>query len=348
MNLAMVILRCRLQLAIVEARLSPYDDQRHAAKGMMDMDPQAYSELSLRELRVLHVLFQERSITRTAQAMETTQPAISKMLRRLRAQFSDPLFVRNGQAMQPTAKSLDIADRLRVLLAAADGLRSAATGFDPTSSNRLFSLLLTDVGMIRFLPPLIARLAVIAPNISVRAVPLDARQFEHRLETGEADLAFGAFPKAARHLRRQRLYFDGYSSVLRKRHPRASKSRSRAGFLAERHILVTGSETGHAAHLTAQRVLSSAIAPAHVMLRVPSFIAGAIVAAETDGIATLPANLAHRLAGPLGLAAFEPPIALPRIEIAQFWHERYHRDAGHRWLRNVTFELFAHSVRLAD
>ena len=199
--------------------------------------------------------------------------------------------------------------------------------------------------MIRFLPPLTARMAVVAPKISVRAVPLDARQFEYRLETGEADLAFGAFPKAARHLRRQRLYFDGYSSVLRKRHPRASKSQSRSGFLAERHILVTGSETGHAAHRTAQHVLSSAIAPANVMLRVPSFIAGAIVAAETDGIATLPVNLAQRLAGPLGLVAFEPPIALPRIEIAQFWHERYHRDAGHKWLRNVTFELFAGSGR---
>src|ERR1700747_2646563 len=113
--------------------------------------------------------------------METTQPAISKVLRRLRAQFSDPLFVRNGQAMQPTARALDIADRLRVLLAAADGLRSAVTPFDPASSDRLFSLLLTDVGMIRFLPPLIARMAAIAPNISVRAVPLDARQFEYRL-----------------------------------------------------------------------------------------------------------------------------------------------------------------------
>ena len=70
----------------------------------------------------------------------------------------------------------------------------------------------------------------------------------------------------------------------------------------------------------------SQIAPANIMLRVPSFIAGAIVAAETDGLTTLPANLAKRLAGPLGLAAFETPIALPRIEIAQYWHERYHRD----------------------
>jgi DNA-binding transcriptional LysR family regulator len=154
------------------------------------MDQEAYSELSLRELRVLDALLHQRSITRTAQSMETTQPAISKVLRSLRAQFSDPLFVRNGQAMQPTARALDIADRLRVLLAAADGLRSAVTPFDPASSDRLFSLLLTDVGMIRFLPPLIARMAAIAPNISVRAVPLDARQFEYRLETGEADLAF--------------------------------------------------------------------------------------------------------------------------------------------------------------
>ena len=309
------------------------------------MDQEAYSELSLRELRVLHALLQQRSITLTAQAMETTQPSISKTLRRLRAQFADPLFVRNGQTMQPTAKALDIADRLQALLAAADGLRSAATEFDPAGSDRLFSLLLTDVGMIRFLPPLIARVATAAPNVSVRAVPLDARQFEHRLESGEADLAFGAFPKAARHLRRQRLYFDSYSSVLRKHHPRARKCQAVSGFLAERHILVTGSETGHAAHRTAHRVLSSAIASANVMLRVPSFIAGAIVAAETDGVATLPTNLAKRLAGPLGLVAFETPIALPRIEIAQFWHERYHRDAGHKWLRRLTFELFSSTIR---
>jgi len=308
---------------------------------MMDMDQEAYSELSLRELRVLNVLLQQRSITRTAEAMETTQPAISKLLRSLRAQFSDPLFVRNGQTMQPTAKALDIADRLRVLLMAADDLRSAVTEFDPARSERLFSLLVSDVGMVIFLPPLIARVATTAPGVSVRAVPLDARHFVHRLETGEADLAFGAFPKAARYLRRQRLYFDGYSSVLRRRHPRAAKAASRAGFLAERHILVTGSDTGHAAHRTADLMLSAAIAPANVMLRVPSFVAGAIVAAETDGIATLPTNLARRLAGPLGLAAFETPIALPRIEIAQFWHERYHRDAGHKWLRHVTFELFA-------
>lgn len=300
----------------------------------------ASSELSLRELRVLNALLHERSITRTAELLATTQPGVSKVLRHLRAQFADPLFVRNGHAMQPTTKALEIADTLRALLGAADSLRAAASAFDSVHSDRTFSLLLTDVGMIHFLPPLIARVTAIAPKVNIRATPLDARQFELKLEAGDADLALGAFPKAARHLRRQRLYFDGFVTVARKGHPRLSASRSRAGYLAQRHILVTASETGHAAHTTAQRVLTSQISPANIMLRVPSFIAGAIVAAETDGLATLPANLAKRLAEPLGLVAFETPIALPRIEISQYWHERYHRDTAHRWFRSVTSDLF--------
>ena len=90
-----------------------------------------------------------------------------------------------------------------MLLGAADSLRASATAFDLADSNRTFNLLLTDVGMIRFLPPLIARMAEIAPRINIRAMPLDLRQFELKLEAGEGDLALGAFPKALRHLRRQ-------------------------------------------------------------------------------------------------------------------------------------------------
>ena len=157
----------------------------------------ASSELNLRELRILHALLHERSITRTAELLATTQPGISKVLRHLRAQFADPLFVRNGHAMQPTAKALEIADQFRALLGVADSLRAAATAFDPVRSDRTFSLLLTDVGMIRFLPPLIAHVAAIAPRVNIRAMPLDSRQFELKLEAGEADLALGAFPKAA-------------------------------------------------------------------------------------------------------------------------------------------------------
>jgi len=305
----------------------------------------AFHELSLKDLRVLQVLLRECSITLAAQVLETTQPDVSKRLAYLRRQFGDQLLVRNGQTMQPTAKATDIAPQVKRLLDTADALQADALVFDPATSDRLFGLLVSDVGMVRFVPPLLERMADAAPRVRLRAVPLGSWQIESKLESGEADLALGAFPRAASHLRRQKLYSDGYVSVVRKDHPRLREMRSPAGFGAQRHILITASEIGHAAHSQAERAISTKIAPSNILLRVPSFLAGAIVASQTDGIATLPANLAASVAAPLGLVAFKTPLALPRIEIAQYWHERFHRDAAHRWLRAMTFELFGEGRR---
>src|SRR5215475_981522 len=312
----------------------------HAAAGMFHMPKRESPDFDFHDLRVLDALIREGSITRAAQALDTTQPAISKLLRRLRARFADPLVVRNGSGVQPTARAVEMAATIRSLLEMAEGLSQERMPFDPKQTEKTFTLLLTDVGMVRFLPPLIARLAELGPNIRVRALPFDSRHFAIKLESGEADLALGAFPKAAGYLRFQRLYSDGYASVVRRGHPRAIEARTRKGFLAEQHILITASETGHAAHLKTQRVLTRAIAPSNILLQVPSFIAGAIVASQTDGVATLPANLAALVAKPLGMSVFRTPVTLPRIKIAQYWHERSHRDPAHRWLRSITLDLF--------
>jgi DNA-binding transcriptional LysR family regulator len=298
------------------------------------------SGIDFRDLRVLDALIREGSITRAAQSLETTQPAVSKLLARLRTRFDDPLFVRRGGGVQPTARAVEMAAQVRSLLEMADSLWQERLPFDPAKSEKTFSLLLTDVGMVRFLPPLVARLAEFAPGIKVRALPLDSRHFALKLESGEADLALGAMPRAAGHLRFQRLYSDGYASVVRRGHPRPTQARTRKGFLAEQHILITASDTGHAAHLDTQRALARIIARSNILLQVPSFIAGAIVASQTDGVATLPANLATIIAEPLGMSIFRTPVPLPRIEIAQYWHERYHRDPAHRWLRSITLSLF--------
>jgi len=312
---------------------------------MISMTKRVFSEIDLGELRVLDTLLRERSITRAAQALETSQPAVSRILKRLRARFSDPLVVRDGRGVQPTARAIEMGGQIRALLETADSLRREHVQFDAKTSDRQFSLLLTDVGMVRFLPPLIAVLTARAPKARIRAVPLDSRHFELKLETGEADLALGAFPAAAGYLRRQRLFSDSYVSVVRKGHPRISRLRSRSGFLSERHILTMASETGHAAHVEAQRVLASQIPAANIVLRVPSFVAGAIVASQTEGVVTLPRNLADIIAAPLGLVAVRTPLQLPRIDIAQYWHERYHRDGAHQWIRSVIFETFGANGR---
>lgn len=171
-------------------------------------------------------------------------------------------------------------------------------------------------------------------------MPLDSHDFETRLATGEADLALGTYAKAPRNLRCQQLYTDSYLSVVRQDHPNRPRLARRAPFCAARHIVVTASGTGHSAHQMAQDTIEAAIAPDHVLLRLPSFIAAALVAAETDGIATLPAVVATSMAHHLQLATFRTPIAMPPISVAQYWHERYHRDPAHRWLRQTCFKLF--------
>ena len=303
------------------------------------------SYLRLQDFKVLNVVLRERSLTRAAEFLDTTQPSISKVLARLRTHFGDPLFIRTGQTMAPTPKALEMAVPLRSLLYAAETLGTPTPSFDPSTSDRMFKVLTTDVGSARFLPPLLSKMAKEGPKLTLQAVPLDSRHFETKLETGEADLALGAFPKAPRGLRRQHLYYDGYLSVARKDHPRLRTLNKRAGFCAARHIVVVGSDIGHAAQQLLQQALEAEIAAENIMLRVPSFVVAALVASQSEGVATIPANLATSVAVNLGLAAVRPPFPLPLFEITQYWHEKYQRDPGHRWLRSTSFDLFAKARR---
>jgi len=232
---------------------------------MMIMTDRNDADLRLRDLRTLNVVLRERNLTRAAQTLGTTQPSVSKVLARLRAHFGDPLVIRNGNArdghaMQLTPRAAEMADPLRNLLVASDGLCASAPSFNPRTSDRVFKVLVTDVGAILFLPRLVSRIAG-EGRLGLRVVPLDSRHFELKLESGEADLALGAFPGAPRGLKHQRLYCSDYLSVVRRRHPRRTKLRSPAEFRAANHIIVTASDVGHAAHHITQQVLESEIPP---------------------------------------------------------------------------------------
>jgi DNA-binding transcriptional LysR family regulator len=141
-------------------------------------------------------------------------------------------------------------------------------------------------------------------------------------------------------IRRQKLYTDTYVSVVRKDHPRLAALSRPDGFLKERHIIVSASSTGHAAHQRLEMILMSKLDPNLIRTSVPSFLTCAYVASRTDSVGNLPAKLAERLATDLQLAVFATPLSLPRFDIGQFWHERVNHDAGHRWFRSRVAALF--------
>ena len=135
-----------------------------------------FMDLQLRDLHLLQVMLSECSLTRAATLLDTTQPTLSKALARLRLQLGDPLLVRDGQIMRPTPKGSEMLTPLRNLLSGAKGLvHPQSMPFDPQSSIHRFRLLVSDVGMILFLPALTTRLAAAGPGLKLEALSLDSR-----------------------------------------------------------------------------------------------------------------------------------------------------------------------------
>jgi DNA-binding transcriptional LysR family regulator len=302
--------------------------------------PRGYAEeLDLHHLRVLDALLREHSLTRAAKALNLSQPALSKTLARLRRHFADPLFVRVALRMEPTPKALKLQEPVRAILDRMQALKSEHVPFDPRTSSRTFTFCVVDAGVIKLLPPLVNYLAEHAPQVRLRAMQLETQNLDAWLESGKIDFAMGAFPDLVKSIRRQPLWVERYVSVVKKGHPRLSAEPSAKEFAAEKHVLVSTLGTGHA-HQLAERAVEAAIPPENIICRVPIFIAAAIVAKRTEAVATLPLSMATVLAKELDLEVVTPPIKLPKIEIAQYWHERFHRDPGNEWIRSVFRTLF--------
>jgi DNA-binding transcriptional LysR family regulator len=302
--------------------------------------PSGYStDLDLQHLRVLDVLLREHSLTRAAKVLDVTQPALSKTLARLRTYFDDPLFVRVSHRMEPTPKALALAKPVGEILDNMRALRGEHEAFDPRRSTRTFQFCVVDAGVIKLLPPLLNRVMVEAPHVRLRVVQLDGEHLESWLETGTIDFAMGSFPSLIKGVRRQFLWTEEYVSVVNRGHPRLSRTPSLREFGAENHVLVSTLGTGHA-HKLAERAVEAAVPAQNIICRVPIFVAAAVIAKHTNAIATLPLSIATVLAEDLNLEIFRPPIKLPKIEIFQYWHNRYHREPGNKWIRTVFSSLF--------
>ncbi len=297
-------------------------------------------EVDLRQLRAFEVLLRERNLTRAAAVLGVAQPALSKTLAKLRRYFADPLFVRTGHRMEPTAKALELANAVHALLDDATMLRARHRPFDPATSTRTFAFSVVDSGLVRLLPQLLSYLEAHAPGVRLKVTPIDLEGLEAALEAGHLDFAMGSFRSRSKRIRGQTLWSVNYVSVVRSGHPRLVAKPSLAAFAAERHVLVSTAGTGHA-HQLVERALERALPPERIVCRVPTFLAAAYVASRTDAVATLPQGIAEELSEALGLRPFATPARLPRIEVSQYWHERFHREPGNQWIRGVFAELFS-------
>jgi DNA-binding transcriptional LysR family regulator len=296
------------------------------------------SQIDLNLLRVFQQLLQDRRVSLAASSLGMSQPAVSHALRRLREALGDELFLRTSSGMEPTPYAQQLAEPVSMAL---ETLREALTvraSFDPQQSQRHFTLAMSDVGEIYFLPVLMERLGREAPSVTVSAVSVTEPTLKDDMVAGRIDLAMGLLPQLQAGFFQQALFRQDYVLLMRGDHPLARQPQLDAeDFARAEHVRVLAGGTGHG---QVDETLERQGWRPRVRLTVPHYVALSHVLASTDLVATVPQRFAERTLAPFGLAMRPLPLELPTAVIHQIWHARLHRDPGGQWLRGLLSRTF--------
>ena len=297
--------------------------------------------LDLNLLKVFDVVMSERSLTRAAQLLSLTQPAVSNSLRRLRDALGDELLVRKGRNLEPTPRGQEL------WLAVRDTLKRLQTALEPSvfeasSANTTFVLTMADATAAELMPPLVALITEQAPGISLRVVPLTTRDPRRLLDEGHADLAIGNFPAVMTDLAARaqsgepvsflhhRLFQGDYVCVMRRGHPLAKGAFTLDRYCSARHMLVSFSGRAHGFIDEALAVLGRS---RRVVLTVNQFFTAGKVVAHSDLLTVLPRHFVNVTGFADQLVLRELPLAPLTIQVDALWHQRQDSSSAHAWLR---------------
>ena len=292
-------------------------------------------------LKVFDTVMAERSLTKAAEQLALTQPAVSNALRRLRDALGDELLVRKGRTLEPTARGLELWPAVRDILHKLQ-TALAPSVFEPATATNTFVLTMADATAAGLMPALVTLLARDAPGVSLRVVPLTTRDPRRVLDEGDADLAVGHFPAvltdltaraqagAGESFLHHRLFVGDYVCAMRKDHPLAEGKLTLDRFCEAQHLLVSFS--GRAFGFIDES-LSSLQRTRRVVLTVNQFFTAGEVVVHSDLLTVLPGHFVNVTGFADQLVIRELPFKVPPIQIDTLWHQRLDNDAPHAWLR---------------
>jgi DNA-binding transcriptional LysR family regulator len=285
---------------------------------------------------VFDAIYTEGSITRAAEVLNLTQPAVSHALARLREMLNDELFVRtrarDGRSMVPTPAAHALVGPVRESLRGLTDAVQGAHGFDPAASTRTFRVSLGDIFEALVLPPLVARIAVEAPGVELVNVRVARGEIAGELAAGRLDLTVDVLSRIDERLRVARIASDDHVCLLAADHPLARADWSLDDYLAQGHILASSRATGPG---FIDVELARRGHRRRIVLRCQHYFAAALVAARTQLVLTVPRALAGTLQVLPGLVARPFPATLNPLEAWVYWHASRERDPASRWLRGM-------------
>ncbi|WP_419898577.1 LysR family transcriptional regulator [Roseomonas sp. USHLN139] len=301
------------------------------------------STLDLNLLRVFDAVARERHVTRAAQRLNLSQPAVSNALARLRVALKDELFLRRPGGVEATELALsltqpvaEVLDRLR------DALASHAP-FDPASSDRVFPIGLSEYAEAVLAPPLMARLAKEAPGCLVSISHADRIGALDMLEADQVQLVIGMLGEPPALYTRLRLLPEAFLLLMRPGHPLAEGEIDLARFTAFPHLL-------HSPNGSRDGALDAPLREAGFPRRLGAVVAhlSAVpgILKRTDMVMSLSARLAHQLAEAHGLVVRPCPVAVPHTRLSLIFPRRFEADQGHAWLRRLLLSVAREATSL--
>ena len=303
-----------------------------------------FDTIDLHLIRVLHTVIHERSVSRAAVKLASTQPAVSAQLKRLRALTGDPLLVRAGQQMQPTETALQLLDPAARMLQDAERLFSRhgrvlrKAPFDAAGAQTLFRVAASDYLDPFFLPRLVTHIKRVAPGVRLELMPL-TQDYDYRrhLAAGDVDLVIGNWLQPPEELHLGRLLSDEVVCLVAADHPTVGKNWTVQKYLDNEHVAPMPMSPGALGvideHLHAAGVQRHIVVRASHFSLIPLMVAGSLLVLTTGRL------FCSRYVGTLPVKIVRCPVGFPPLTYYQLWHELTHQAASMRWFREQVREV---------
>jgi DNA-binding transcriptional LysR family regulator len=284
---------------------------------------------------VFDALMTDRNVTRAGERLGLSQPATSNALSRLRSLTKDELFVRGAGGLQPTPIAIVLAQQLRPALQHIQSALLEEQTFHPTTSDRVFTIGMSDYVEFTLLPKLMQRIHAIAPHVSLQIRSGDRQKLLSLLDNGEIDLLCGVFPEQIQWHKEEFLFSENFVCVCRDDHPTIGNTLSLEEYLSVSHLLVSLKEdrVGRVDTLLAQQNLKR-----HIALSIPHFLTAPFILAQTDLIATFPERIALAFAENQALKILPIPLDIEGFSVGMRWHQSSYNSPACQWLRSQIIE----------
>ncbi|MDA7816271.1 LysR family transcriptional regulator [Porticoccaceae bacterium] len=300
------------------------------------------SRVDLNLLVYLDVLLRECNVTRAAEELGISQPAMSNSLRRLRDLFGDPILVRTSDGMTPTDRALELQPMVRKVLSAAEQAILPKTEFNPMESSRIFRIMASDYTESTLLPVLLRELRKQAPNIRLDIMTPSDVSF-HDVERGKVDMVINRFDSLPQSFYQVHLWDDSFSCVMSSNNP-VKDNWNLQSYLSSKHIWVSKTGMGVGVGMTPDDVqrlgwvdeaLSKQGVKRDISLFTRHYQVALLLAEQDDLIVTIPSMSARSIAGSDRVVILEPPFEIERMRLKMVWSPLLQHDPGHKWLRQL-------------